>query len=339
MAAIVTGKNVCANFGADLVLDHIDFALEPGQIACLLGPSGCGKTTLLRAIAGLHSLYAGEIWLRGGLASSNKRDTTPEARRLGFVFQDLALFPHFTSAENIALGLGKLTPPARKIRVDELLRQFELVPFKDRYPHELSGGQQQRIAIARALAPKHDLVLLDEPFSSLDAKLRVSLSRDLRKQLKAQGTAAIMVSHDQEEGLVCADVIGVMEKGRLVQWGTPFEVYCQPQTAFVADFVGEGSFLPVHADGAHLQTPLGPIAAFAEPGQQRILVRPEDLHIDPQSAVRAQIIHSEFRGSYVVYRLQLGDAQLLLSAAHATPIADGTAIGVRFAPTHVNLFS
>jgi iron(III) transport system ATP-binding protein len=341
MTTLLQVDQISVKLGSQLVLQQLSFALQAGEIACLLGPSGCGKTTLLRCIGGLQHLDSGMITLRGQISDTPTTQLRPELRHLGFVFQDLALFPHLSAEKNIALGLRSLSAEARAERVMALLNQFHLTEFAARLPHELSGGQQQRVAIARALAPQHGLVLLDEPFSSLDAKLRVALSRDLRRQLKAQNCAAIMVSHDQEEGLVCADRIGVMHQGRLIQWGSPFEVYCAPASPFVAEFIGEGVWLDATANSNGLETHLGHLllpGASIESKMARVLVRPEDIVEADEAAqgVTVSVIHSEFRGAQTVYRLRVGPElpDLLMSAPHRTPWLDGSHHRVRFNPSH-----
>jgi len=340
MHPLLSVDQISVTLGGQSILNQLSFSLKPGEIVCLLGPSGCGKTTLLRCVGGLQRLDSGQISLRGQMSDSSHFQLRPELRHLGFVFQDLALFPHLSAFDNIGLGLRHLNAAQRKIRIAELLTQMHLTELAGRLPHELSGGQQQRVAIARALAPQHGLVLLDEPFSSLDAKLRLELSRDLRRQLKAQNCAAILVSHDQEEGLVCADTIGVMSHGQLIQWGSPFDVYCAPASPFVAEFVGEGVWLDA-TFGAHgLETAIGSIAngANSTAGRTaRVLVRPEDI-VEAQADCayfNASVIHSEFRGAYTVYRLSAGESlpDLLMSAPHRTPWADRSEHRLRFSPS------
>jgi len=341
MSPLLNVDQISVALGGQKVLDRLSFSLQAGEIACLLGPSGCGKTTLLRSVGGLQRLDAGQISLRGQISDSARYQLRPELRHLGFVFQDLALFPHLSAFDNIGLGLRHLSAAARQNRVDALLKQLHLQELASRLPHELSGGQQQRVAIARALAPQHGLVLLDEPFSSLDAKLRVELSRDLRRQLKAQNCAAVMVSHDQEEGLVCADKIGVMNHGRLIQWGSPFEVYCSPASPFVAEFIGEGVWIDATLGTHGLETALGTLAKRdAQPSGStaRVLVRPEDIVEAPADSAyfTAKVIHSEFRGAQTVYRLSTGDAlpDLLMSAPHRTPWAENSEHRLQFNPSH-----
>ena len=339
--ALLQVQRLVLAYSGSPVVCELSLTLAKGEIACLLGPSGCGKSTLLRAIAGLHNVHSGSISLRGELLSSTKRQVPPDARRLSFVFQDLALFPHLCVADNLALGILRRPAPARAARIAELLEQFELTAFAKRFPHELSGGQQQRVALARALAPQHDLILLDEPFSSLDARLRTDLSRSLRQQLTASGTSAILVSHDLSEALACADVIGVMNKGRLEQWGTPFSVYCQPASLFVAGFVGDGTMLNASVRDGQIKTLLGAMTdpkARTAHAQMRLLLRPEDLHFDASAALRGRVLRSEFRGAQTLYQIQTQGLELLVSAAHSQPLPDGMEVGLRVAPRHINLF-
>jgi iron(III) transport system ATP-binding protein len=340
MGVLLSVRDLTLAHGKQPVVSHANFDLQAGEIACLMGPSGCGKTTLLRAIAGLHALGDGQIFLRGEEIANSRTQRSPEARKLSFVFQDLALFPHLNVAENIGLGLQQLSRSARQARVTHLLQQFDLESLRARFAHELSGGQQQRVALARALAPEHDLILLDEPFSSLDAQLRVALSRDLRRSLKASGAAAILVSHDQEEGLVCADQIGVMQAGSIQQWGSPYDVYCQPKTEFVGQFVGESSWLPAHIKSNVLHSLLGKIELeTAQHADQnvRLLVRPEDLCFD-EFGLSADVLHSEFRGAYTVYRLKIGEQQLSMSASDPTLLLDGQTLRIAFKPRALRFF-
>ncbi len=230
------------------VVSDLSFSLEPGEIGCLVGASGCGKTTVLRAIAGFLAPSAGTIELGGRRLASAAAGLPPEARRIGMVFQDFALFPHLDVRGNVGFGIsegpGRLPPAQRRRRIDEMLERVHLVELGNRFVHQLSGGQQQRVAIARALAPRPALLLLDEPFSSLDADLREALSLELRAILKEAGTTAVFVTHDQREAFAVSDRVGVMRAGRLEQWDRGYVVYHQPATRYVADFIGEGVFLP-----------------------------------------------------------------------------------------------
>ena len=225
------------------VVEGFSLTLAEGEIGCLLGSSGCGKTTALRCIAGLEPAHAGEIRLRGEVVSRPGMTVPTEARRVGVVFQDYALFPHLDILDNVAFGLRGQPRTRRRERAAELLALVGLPGSGAKYPHELSGGQKQRVALARALAPSPRLLLLDEPFSNLDGDLRERLSLEVRGILKAQGTTALLVTHDQHEAFAMADTVGVMRKGRIEQWDTAYNLYHRPASRFVADFVREGAFI------------------------------------------------------------------------------------------------
>lgn len=272
-------EGVSKRFGSTLVLDQIDLTVRRGEFLCLLGPSGCGKTTLLRVIAGLEAQDGGVVVMGGrdiGILPPAKRD-------YGIVFQSYALFPNLTVAENVAYAL-KLPRKERSARVAQLLQMVELDGKQEHYPAQLSGGQQQRVALARALATSPSLLLLDEPLSALDARVRDNLRQELRALQRRLGITAIMVTHDQEEALAIADTIAVMAHGRIEQVGTPEQIYREPATRFVADFVGCANWLPVHQNEAGLVTagdmsfglslPVGARAATA-------FCRPEDICVEP----------------------------------------------------------
>lgn len=304
---LLSVEALAAAHGDQRVFEGVSFTLAAGEIAALLGPSGTGKTTLLRVIAGLHPASAGHLRLRGSDATRLK----PEARGLGFVFQDLALFPHLDVAGNIGFGLTKWPRAERETRVRDLLAHTGLDDFATRMPHELSGGQQQRVALARSLAPKPDLLLLDEPLSSLDADLRPKLREELRALLKAEGTAALLVTHDQDEAFAFADSVGVMLGGRLVQWSPGYELYHRPTSAAVARFVGEGRLLPVRGLGnGRLASPLGLIEVLhdvlPEGGTGLLLVRPDDLVLG-EGVIEATLCEVVFHGAESMHRLRLDD--------------------------------
>jgi iron(III) transport system ATP-binding protein len=221
----------------------VSLRLQAGEIGVLLGPSGCGKTSLLRAIAGFVPLESGSIQVGGAQLAGPGLHLPPEARQVGVVFQDFALFPHLNVADNVAFGLRKLARSPRAARVAEMLELVDLTAFSAQFPHELSGGQQQRVALARALAPAPTLMLLDEPFSSLDAELRERLATEVRTILKRAGTTALVVTHDQLEAFAMGDAVGVMNKGTLEQWDTPYNLYHRPNTRFVADFIGHAALV------------------------------------------------------------------------------------------------
>lgn len=269
--------------------------VAPGELLAVLGPSGCGKTTLLRLIAGFEKPDAGSIYLRGREVAGG-RWLEPEARGIGFVFQDYALFPHLTVAENVAFGLPHLGRKARRERTAETLNLVGLTIFAARYPHQLSGGQQQRVALARALAPRPQLVLLDEPFSNLDAALRTSTRKEVRRLLKASGVTAILVTHDQEEALTFADHMVLMRAGQFEQEGSPEEVYTRPRTAFSASFLGVTNLLQGEATGDSALTPLGvlPLSRTAT-GPVLLSLRPEDLTF-AETGLRSRVLVREFKG-------------------------------------------
>ncbi|MFM2060092.1 MAG: hypothetical protein RLY71_4477, partial [Pseudomonadota bacterium] len=235
-------REIRLGYGTKTIVEQLSLSLPRGTIGCLLGPSGCGKTTVLRAVAGFERVLGGEIWLDGHCVGAPGVQVAPEHRRIGMVFQDHALFPHLSVAANVGFGLRGHPDPAARVR--EMLDTVGLAHAATRYPHELSGGQQQRVALARALAPAPQLMLLDEPFSSLDVELRERLGAELRALLKACGTTALLVTHDQHEAFAIADEIGVISQGRIQQWASAYEIYHQPANRFVADFVGQGAFLP-----------------------------------------------------------------------------------------------
>ncbi|MGG6293857.1 ABC transporter ATP-binding protein [Leptolyngbya sp. AN02str] len=236
---------------------QVSLTLVEGDVLALLGPSGCGKTTLLRMIAGFEQPQHGTIELAGQTVACEGRMVPPERRSVGMVFQDFALFPHLTVGQNIAFGLQQVDPKTQRDRVKEAIALVGLQGLEQRFPHELSGGQQQRVALARALAPRPALLLLDEPLSNLDVQVRLYLRQEVREILKATGTSAIFVTHDQEEAMAIADYIAVMRQGSLEQQGTPEEIYQQPRSRFVAEFVTQANFIPAIHQGTHWHTEIG----------------------------------------------------------------------------------
>ncbi|MCC7546606.1 MAG: ABC transporter ATP-binding protein [Burkholderiales bacterium] len=336
-------------YGRHTVIDELSLTLARGRIACLLGPSGCGKTTVLRSIAGFEPILAGEIHLAGAVVSRPGHRVAPEKRRIGMVFQDYALFPHLDAEGNVGFGLAHLDRSSRRMHVHEALRAVGLEDKAHRYPHELSGGQQQRVALARALAAQPRLVLLDEPFSSLDVELRERLASEVRSLLQEQGMTAVMVTHDQHEAFAMADEIGVMHDGRILQWDTPYNLYHRPAHRFVADFVGEGAFVRGHADaGGRIALELGPLCGCTQYGglaQPRpsqpvdVLLRPDDVVHDDASPVRALVVKKAFRGAQILYTLRLtSGAQILSLVPSHQDHPLGEAIGVRLDADHVVAF-
>lgn len=306
-------NNLSCGYGGDSVVRDINLALSQGDIGCLLGPSGCGKSTILRALAGFLPLSQGEIRLQGQAISLPGRSLAPEKRRIGMVFQDYALFPHMTIAENVGFGLKNLSKPERRQKVTELLNLVHLQDLADSYPHQLSGGQQQRVALARALAPEPTLILLDEPFSNLDTDLRRRLSLDVRDILKTLGISAILVTHDQQEAFAMCDQVAVLKDGQVQQWDVPYNLYHEPSNRFVASFVGQGSFIPGTALGPDtIESELGSIhgnrAYNWQPGTLvDILIRPDDIVFDEQSQLRPRVVEKTFAGTSTLYRFRCSE--------------------------------
>jgi iron(III) transport system ATP-binding protein len=319
--------------------------LPKGAIGCLLGPSGCGKTTALRCIAGFEPVDAGTIRAHGRVLSRPGFVAAPESREIGMVFQDYALFPHLTVEANVAFGLHRLSAARRRQRALEMLETVGLADSRAQFPHQLSGGQQQRVALARALAPEPQIVLLDEPFSSLDVELRERLGVEVRGVLKALNATALLVTHDQQEAFAVADLIGVMRAGRLEQWDSPYELYHRPATRFVADFIGQGVFVPGQVIGpGEVQTEIGILRANGtqwERGQEvDLLLRPDDVIHDDASELRAEVCQRAFRGAEFLYTLRMPNGTQLLSLVpshHNHSI--GEHIGVRIEPDHVIAFA
>jgi iron(III) transport system ATP-binding protein len=329
----------------------LSFALERGAIGCLLGPSGCGKTTVLRCIAGFETPAAGRILLNGAVVSSAQQSLAPEKRRIGMVFQEHALFPHLSAADNIAFGLSD--SGSIQARVQELAVLTGITDFLDKYPHELSGGQQQRVALARALAPRPELLLLDEPFSNLDTGLRERLSLEVRDILKASGATAVLVTHDQHEAFAMADEIGVMREGRIEQWDAAYNLYHRPANRFVADFVGQGVFLPAKVLNAkQIEIELGVLNGDIPHACQigcdvcgkgclaEVLLRPDDIIHDDAAPTQAEVVHKAFRGAEILYTLKLASGRkvLALVPSHHNH-ALGERIGIRLDVDHVVAFA
>ena len=329
----------------------VSFSLERGTIGCLLGPSGCGKTTVLRCIAGFETPSAGRILLNGIVVSSVEISLPPEKRRIGMVFQEHALFPHLTAARNISFCFSN--KKETQSRVQELAELTGITELLEKYPHELSGGQQQRVALARALAPRPDLLLLDEPFSNLDTGLREHLSHELRDIIKASGATAVLVTHDQNEAFAMADEIGVVHEGRIEQWDSAYNLYHRPVNRFVADFVGQGAFLPARVlNPRSVEIELGVLEGNI-PGACQIgcdacvrgcladvLLRPDDVVHDDDAPTRAEVVHKAFRGAEIMYTLKLesGRKVLALVPSHHNH-ALGERIGIRLDVDHVVAFA
>ena len=335
---------VTVGYGAKLVVQETGFCLEPGSLGCLLGPSGCGKTTLLRAVAGFEPVRGGRIRLGGETVSEPGYTLAPERRGVGMVFQDFALFPHLSVADNMGFGLRGWSRAERKARIGQLLEIIGLPDARAMYPHQLSGGQQQRVALGRALAPRPRLLLLDEPFSGLDVELREGLAREVRAILQQEGTTALMVTHDQLEAFAWADQIGVMHAGRIAQWDAAYDLYHRPADRFVADFIGQGVLLRgTVREGRWVETELGLIGgelpAGCRPGcEMEVLIRPDDVALADRG-VTAEVIDRAFRGAEYLYTLRLPSGARVLCLTHShNAHAVGGQVFLRLQADHLVMF-
>jgi len=320
----------------------ISFRLEKGAVLALLGPSGSGKTTLLRLIAGFETPDQGKILLNGQEVSRPHYCLSPEKRGVGMVFQDYALFPHLTVEENVAFGLGKLSREFRKKRVQEVVDQVGLTSLIHRYPHELSGGQQQRVALARALAPNPIVLMLDEPFSSLDPDMRTQLRMEVAAILRRTGSTAILVTHDHEEAFAMADKVAVLNEGRLEQCDTPEIVYHIPSTPFIADFVGQADFIPGTIQSGKVFTEIGifpNVSIFPDGTEVMVMIRPDDIDLTPGSEGGATVLGRQFKGSENLYIVSLPSGRILHSSQHFLSVyPDQTKVDLKLKVTHTVLF-
>ncbi|MFG2054422.1 ABC transporter ATP-binding protein [Micromonospora sp. NPDC048930] len=317
-------------YGAVAALAGVDLDVPRGDLVAVLGPSGCGKTTLLRCVAGFERVDSGTVRVAGRQVADGHAHLPPHRRRVAVVPQDGALFPHLSVADNVGYGLDRAE--RRGGRVEEVLDLVGLSGYGARMPHQLSGGQQQRVAVARALAPRPPLVLLDEPFSALDAQLRAELRADVRQALRADGATAVLVTHDQAEALSMADAVAVMDAGRIVQHGAPAEVYRDPATPWVARFVGDAVLLPATVDADGAVTPLGrlPLRGRAVGGAATVLIRPEQLRLAPAGGSAATVVRQAFHGHDALTTLRLADGTLLTARTldEGAALPAGAQVGV-----------
>ena len=328
--------------GKHVILDDVSLQLQAHRIGCLMGKSGCGKTTLLRCIAGLERISAGQIEINNQLVSSSTYHLEAEQRQAGVVFQEGALFPHLTVGGNIAYGLIGVSRSTKNERIRDLLHLLDLVGYERRYPQELSGGQQQRVAIARALAPRPSVLLLDEPFANLDLPLREKIQQALHKIFKYYRITVLFVTHNQDEAFDFAEEAGVLADKKILQWSSPHELYHQPNSLDVAQFIGSGTILPLqqHENGS-LHCALGEVARrfidntqLGDESPHSLFVRPDDIVIDKRSQLRTHVVSTSFRGTHQIYRLQLPDETIItcFSGDNRNQLQQGAMLPIRLRP-------
>ncbi len=320
--------DVTKRYGRAVAVDDVSFELGDRELLALVGPSGCGKSTLLRMIAGLATTESGSISLGGTVVDDGRRAMPPERRGVGLVFQEHALFPHLTVARNVSFGIRSGDAPRR---VAEMLRIVGLDGFDDRFPHELSGGERQRVALARALAPRPSLMLLDEPFASLDPNLRARVRDDVVAVLRSTATPAVFVTHDQAEALAIGDRVAVMRAGRIAQLGTPAEVFHRPADRFVAAFMGEADFVTSAEAGDLADERLAAVGSG-----QVVMLRPDDVTFTVADSGRTRVVAAEFRGSVWNYALQLDSGATVHSIrSHLEHVAVGARVEARIRSGHI----
>lgn len=334
-ALVVAG--IQKRFGSAVAVDGVDLVVGEHEVVCLVGPSGCGKSTVLRMVAGLVRPDRGEIRLGEQVLDAGSVSVAPERRGIGIVFQDHALFPNLTVGDNVAFGLMHLERPARRPRAASMLELVGLGRHVDRFPHELSGGERQRVALARALAPEPALLLLDEPFASLDHNLRVQVRAEVLRILRATGTPSVFVTHDQSEALALGDRVVVLRDGRVEQAGTPQEVFHAPVNRFVATFMGDADFLPATVDDGLVRTELGarPLPGKSPVGPVELMLRPDDVTFEAAPGGAAVVEWQEFQGSSVLYGLRLASGvQLRARRSHSKGVAPGRPVDVSLSEHH-----
>ncbi len=330
-------EGVTKRFGDVVAVDDASLCVERGDVVALLGPSGCDKTTMLRLIAGFERPDAGTVEIGGAPAAGAGAWLPPERRPVGMVFQDYALFPHLTVAENVGFGVSRAE---RGARVPMLLALVGLCGLGERYPHELSGGQQQRVALARALAPAPEVVLLDEPWSNVDPHLREELRGEVTGILRPLGVTAVLVTHDREEAFSVADRIALVHEGTIVQEGAPEELYFAPASRWVAEFVGAGNVLRGHVERGVVHTRLGafPANGASAAGEVDVLVRPELLELTPDPDGAAEVVCREFRGHDVFYRVVLDGVELVSHRPSTEVVPLGARVSIRLHEGRVPVF-
>jgi len=343
---IIEIQGVVKHLGKDKVaaVDDLHLDVNRGEILTILGPSGCGKTTTLRLVAGFEAPNTGRILVNGKVVAGDGKFLPPEKRNVGIVLQEFALFPHLTVRRNIAFGLRNRSQAEIDKRVKEMVELAGLQGFEDRYPYQLSGGQQQRVALARALAPAPLIVLLDEPFASIDPDLRSRMRTDLKRILKEAGVTAVFVTHDQEEAFLIADRIAVMNEGKIHQVGTPAEIYHNPCDRFVAEFVGQADFISGKVHSTKVATEIGEFALddsihVGDGAEVSVMLRPNDVDVIPAESGNGTIELVEFKGEETLYCVRLASGQLLHAFNHSSHKPSiGDRVKVIAHPKHVITF-
>ncbi len=335
MSVLVVNK-LTRQYRADDVpaVDDLSLTVETNELFALVGPTGCGKTTTLRAIAGFERPDGGVISLGDQVLDDGNMHIPPDKRDIGLVFQELALFPHMSVNRNVEFGLKGMAKGARRNRAAEVLEMVGMSEFADRRPHELSGGQQQRVALARSIAPSPRLLLLDEPFSSLDPGLRDDMRLQIKKVLAETGTSALLVTHDHEEALSMADRVGVMRLGKLCQVGKPDEVYHRPCSAFVSQFLGRTNLLEATAVGDVAETSIGRVELTSEStGRVTVSVRPEHLRLEApgNGEMTGEVIAREFKGHDLTFVVRYGDQTYTVQTDYSCPFVVGQSVRLRHA--------
>ncbi|QDE32458.1 ABC transporter ATP-binding protein [Shewanella polaris] len=340
----LTIENVCSDYQGQVVLRHLNLILEQGEIVALLGPSGCGKTTLLRAIAGLQAISEGCIRINGQVLSGDGVFVASEQRGVGMIFQDYALFPHLTVAENILFGVNELNRAERLTRLEEMLELVKLTGLSSRYPHELSGGQQQRVSIARALAYQPKLLLLDEPFSNIDAQVRNDMMLEIRAILKQRNVSAVFVTHSKDEAFVFADKLALFKKGAIIQHGKAETLYSAPTDRYVADFLGSGNYLPITVTSNYqVQYSLGylnstEVLSLPIGSQGHLLLRPQQIELHSNIEGNGCIVQRHFLGTVCHYQVQIGDDVLDINS-QSTILMPGQRVNVVIAAHPLVIFN
>ena len=343
--AFLEVRSIVHSYNRKSFLSDVSLHLEEGQIGCLMGPSGAGKTTVLSCVSGIERPQSGSIIINGETVFAKGKDIPPEKRGVGMVFQDFALFPHLTVSKNVVFGMDGNN---KAVRLQEMLELCDLTAVQNSYPHELSGGEQQRAALARALANRPRLLLLDEPFSRLDETLRERLAKQVRAIIKSRQLTTLMVTHNQHEAFMLADVGGVIQQGALCQWDDIYNLYHRPQCAFVAEFVGDGVLLNGRMTGdGSTDTVLGVLhgeklagGLLARAGDSvRVLLRPDDIVLDNKNGMPAEVSERTFRGPTTLYTLRLAEGESVCSAwpSHFN-FAPGDSVRVRAQIKHLVLF-